>query len=139
MRVAPVSLYGGRRGNRIFKGIDFIEDFSIDLLGIVGREQTTSIEQCLGKEKVVEGLGHFDWTVDVWWITALDKGRRQERMVTVTMGEEYVFRSHFVDAQSSIKQQVELGDHEGGIPCRPRRSGEDILLVFSGEPPLKNF
>lgn len=57
----------------------------------------------------------------------------------MAMRQENMLGPQSVDDYACIKEQIELRDDKGGMPCRSRFARENILLVFTRKSPFEDF
>lgn len=120
VRLQPVSLFGRDRSRVrlggfavVGIGVKFVLDGGyVGVVDIAGCLETTGVEHRLCDEEVIEDFEHLDGTVNVRRVAALDEGRREEGVVAVTVGDEDVLWTLLVDAETSVKKQIELWDHK---------------------------
>lgn len=142
VRLQPVSVVGARLRRclvLVIKFFVFLDRGGADLRGVVCRHEAALVQNRLCTKEVVEGHLHLGGAEYVGRVIALDEGWRQKGMIAVAMGEEDVLRPQPVDNQPGVEQQVELRDDERSVPGCSRSAREDVLLVFTWEPPFEDF
>lgn len=133
----PVALLGRRCSRLAVVLVELV--LVIRSCDVTGCLEATGTEHGLGNEEVIESLGCLDRTKDVGRVAALDKSGSEKRVVAVPVGDEDVLWSRLVYAQTGVKQQVQLWDHERRVPCCAGPACEDVLLVSPGKLPFEDI
>lgn len=107
-------------------------------LGVLGANLAAAVQHRLGQHKVVQRGAHLGRAEDVRRVVALDKGRRQQRVVAVAVRQEDVLGALVVDHQAGVQQQVERRDHKRRVPGGAGPAGQHQLAVRLGESPFED-